>query len=326
MIIQFQENRVRRAYFGGKRIDAFKGNPTGEDSRYPEEWLASAVTAFNPDCPKENEGLSRCLDGTFFKDVVPAEKMSILVKLLDAAERLVIQCHPTVEFAKTAFHSNFGKTECWYMVEPEPDAYVYLGFKPGITKEKWQTLFLEQDIDGLLNCLHKFPVKKGDLWFVNGGVPHAIGPGCFMIELQEPSDLMVIPEKVTPSGVPLHDQKLHGGLGFEKMFDCFHYNGQTAEEVKALYCRHPKTVLNTPVAIVDADLTEKFGMQRLTVEGSATVDFKEKYAVAVVTAGNGTLCNNGKSYNLKKGDSFYLTENSGILEFCGSLELVFCTC
>ena len=63
----------------------------------------------------------------------------------------------------------------------------------------------------MLSCLHKVPVKPGELWFVDGGIPHAIGAGCFMIELKEPSDLMVIPERQTPSGRKLSDVKLHCG-------------------------------------------------------------------------------------------------------------------
>lgn len=116
MLIKFKENRVRRAYIGGKRIDAFKGKSVCKNSRYPEEWIASSVTAFNPDMPVENEGLSICADGTFFVDKVKNKEFSILVKLLDAAERLVIQCHPTVPFAKkysiqTLVKQNVGI--CW---------------------------------------------------------------------------------------------------------------------------------------------------------------------------------------------------------------------
>lgn len=322
MLIKFKENRVRRAYIGGKRIDAFKGKSVCKNSRYPEEWIASSVTAFNPDMPVENEGLSICADGMFFADKVKNKEFSILVKLLDAAERLVIQCHPTVPFAKKFFNSNFGKTECWYMLEPDLDAYVYLGFKPGITKEKWKKLFNSQDIEGMLDCLHKFNVKKGDLWFVDGGVPHAIGAGCFMIELQEPSDLMVIPERVTPSGMVLKDEKLHCGLGFDKMFDCFEYKGMTADDVKKMYYRHPETQINTLTSIVDRTLTEKFSMKRLCVNEKAVMNLNDKYAVAVVTDGEGVIVDGGTEYAIKKGDSFYMSENSGELKLKGNFEII----
>jgi len=179
MVFSFKENRVRRAYTGGMQIDKFIGKEICKDSNMPEEWLASTVTAFNPDYePVENEGLSICSNGEIFKDVLEENcekilgkrlnekycgKASILVKLLDSAERLVIQCHPTVPFAKEHFNSDFGKTECWYFLDTKPEACVYLGFKEGITKEKWVALFENQDVEGMLNCLHKIPVKKGVL-------------------------------------------------------------------------------------------------------------------------------------------------------------------
>lgn len=340
MILTFKENRVRRAYYGGKRIDRFAGKSLCEDSRYPEEWIASTVEAFNPDCPVKGEGLSICADGVSFKEILENNtekilgkrlndrhdgKLSILVKLLDAAERLVIQCHPTVPFAKEHFGSNFGKTECWYMLDTEPDAHVYLGFKPDVTKEKWQSLFEKQDVEGMLDCLHKFPVKKGELWFVEGGIPHAIGEGCFMIELQEPSDLMVIPERFTPSGVQLADVKLHCGLGFEKMFDCFLYSGADAAETKKRYCRVSQFEKNNVTTVVDSSLTEKFALKCLRVEGETDIDLKDSYAICIVTEGEGTLSGEDETpITLQKSNSFFITANSGRLTFKGNMDIVLC--
>lgn len=339
MIYKFKENRVRRAYNGGKRIDSFKCKAVCEDGRYPEEWLASVVEAFNPDMPVENEGLSVCEDGTLLRDILTKNpekvlgerlckryngKQSILVKLLDSAERLVIQCHPTISFAKKYFNSDFGKTECWYMLDCDEDACVYLGFKAGITKEKWIELFKKQDTDGMLDCLHKFSVKKGDLWFVSGGIPHAIGGGCLMIELQEPSDLMVIPEKITPAGIILAEQKLHGGLGFEKMFDCFEYKGYSEEEIRNKYYRRSQFADNTFSDIVGEALTKSFSMKALRVNGETTVDFGDSYAVAVVTAGSGTLETKNEKFKFKKSDNFLISANSKTLKFCGNMDIVFC--
>ena len=339
MIYKFKENRVWRAYTGGKRIDEFYGKQKCEDSRRPEEWIASTVEAFNPDKPTKNEGLSICEDGVFFKDILennPEEllgtelcnkhngKQSILVKLLDSAERLVIQCHPTIAFAKEYFNSDFGKTECWYMLNCEDDACVYLGFKPSITKEKWINLFEKQDVQGMLECLHKFPVKKGELWFVAGGVPHAIGGGCLMVELQEPSDLMVIPERVTPAGVVLAEQKLHGGLGFEKMFDCFEYVGYSAEETKEKYYRQSNFLENELTSIVDDDLTESFVMKELYVKGTTKIDLENKYAVVIVTEGKGQLKNANAILDIEKSNNFFVSANSGELQFIGDLKLLFC--
>lgn len=339
MIVKFEENRVRRAYIGGARIDRFVGKKTAEDGRYPEEWLASAVEAFNPDMPKAGEGISTTAQGESFRDLLSERgeellgarcfardggKMSLLVKLLDSAERLVIQCHPTVAFAREHMGSPFGKTECWYILDAEASAHVYLGFKEGITREKWEALFQAQDVEGMLACLHRFPVKAGDLWFVAGGVPHAIGGGSFMIELQEPSDLMVIPERITPSGVVLAEKKLHGGLGFEKMMEVYSYEGLSEEETRKRYFRHPEDVQNRFVPIVDLSLTDKFSMSRLHVGGEAKADLSDRYAIAVVTDGSGTLLCEGDRVALKKGDNFFISANAGELFLHGDMELVFC--
>ena len=340
MVYRFKENRVRRAYTGGKQIDEFLGKENAQNSNCPEEWLASAVTAFNPDYePIENEGLSVCQNGEFFKNVLEknTEKilgerlnkkhrgdMSILVKLLDSAERLVIQCHPTIPFAKKHFNSNFGKTECWYFLDTEPNAAVYLGFKEGITKEKWMSLFENQDIDGMLGCLHKIPVNKGDLWFVDGGVPHAIGAGCFMVELQEPSDLMVIPEKQTPSGRVLSEAKLHCGLGFGKMFDCFVYEGLTQQEIENRYFRKTKLIENKIVPIVDSSFTNKFLMNGLRVNGKVNLSLGDTYAVCIVTEGECLLQCGAEKIPLKKGQSFLIGADSGNIAFSGKSDIIMC--
>ena len=205
MIAKLLPNRVRRTYLGGGRIDAFCGTagrarspsaPNGgrgatalPEMPMPEDWMASTVTAFNGTFEIEGEGLGRLEDGRLVKDVIGA--LPILVKLLDSDERLVIQAHPTVPCAKRLFNSPVGKTECWYFLPgTAPDACVYLGFKPGVTHEKWKSAFEAQD--GLLEMLHRIPVAAGDFVFVDGGMPHAIGGGCFLIELQEPSDLMLV--------------------------------------------------------------------------------------------------------------------------------------
>lgn len=334
MIYKFKENRVWRAYTGGRRLDNFYGKQPCKSGRMPEEWLASTTEAFNPDRLLKGEGLSVCEDGRIFRDVLSEnpEKIlgkalcgqSILVKLLDSDERLAIQCHPTADFAKKHFGSRFGKTECWYMLNCGENACVYLGFKPGITKKKWKNLFEKQDIDGMLDCLHKFQVKPGELWFVNGGMPHAIGGGCFMIELQEPTDLMVIPEKVTPAGIPLSEQKLHGGLGFDKMFDCFDYTGYTKEEIKHKYYRKPVLRDNKLTEIVGKELTESFSMEALRVNGVAKADLGEHYAVAVVTEGIGKFKTSDEAFKLKKSSNFFISADSGSLEFSGDMELIFC--
>lgn len=300
MIAKLQPNRVRRTYLGGGRIDALTGfTPDGSDGALrPEDWMASTTTAYNGTVEIAGEGLGRLEDGRLVKDVVGT--LPILVKLLDSDERLVIQAHPTVPYARAKMHSDVGKTECWYFLPgTAPDACVYLGFREGITKARWQKAFAEQK--GLVDLLHRVPVKTGDFVFVDGGVPHAIGAGCFMIELQEPSDLMVVAERFTPSGRAIPEGKLHGGLGFEEMFNVYTYAGVSYEALCAQYVKRAVGTAPGATRILGPDLTDKFQMWRL--EGETRLALARPGAVAVVTAGAGTL--NGLP--VAKGDRLVLS-------------------
>ena len=375
MIAKLLPNRVRRTYLGGGRIDAFCGTagrarspsaPNGgrgatalPEMPMPEDWMASTTTAFNGTLEIEGEGLGRLEDGRLVKDVVGT--LPILVKLLDSDERLVIQAHPTVPCAKRLFNSTVGKTECWYFLPgTAPDACVYLGFKPGVTREKWEEAFwggsqLVATAAGAINCappdllsfLHRIPVAAGDFVFVDGGMPHAIGGGCFMIELQEPSDLMVVAERVTPSGRRIPDAKMHGGVGWKAMFDVYEYGGATYEEVCERYVRRaaggsrssataaetaaPHTggsqlvatvagAINcTPpvIKILGQELTDKFEMWRVT--GGGRVTLPRDRSVAVVTDGAGAV--NGHA--VVKGDRLLIAEESQIA-VTGTTTLIVC--
>lgn len=316
MIYKLKENRVYRTYFGGKHIDAFLGKETAEDSHFPEDWTASLVKAFNPGREDITEGYGKTEDGREIREICE-RKARCLVKLLDAAERLVIQVHPTRALAKEFFNSEYGKTECWYFLSCDKDAHVYIGFKEGVTPEGWRDVFDRQDIPAMLNMLHKIPVKEGDCIFVEGGVPHAIGAGCFMIEVQEPSDLMGITERQTPSGLPLPEIKLHGGIGVDKMMQLFIYEGQTEDAVKKKYSLTGKEISKGVKAIVDDSRTDKFSLTELTNGACASVGGLS--GVAIVTEGEGMLC----SLAVKKGDRLYF-ENEEALTLSGDCKVVVC--
>lgn len=326
MIYKLMPTRVYRAYSGGENLDKWEQKDSPKISRFPEDWLASVTLAYNPDRPIDGEGLSKTVEGFYLKDIIDSNtetmlgnyaEMSLLFKLLDSHERLVIQAHPTVEFAKKHFRSQYGKTECWYILND--NGYVYLGFKEGITKEYWKQLFENQDISAMLDCLHKFEVRKGNMIFVDGGVPHAIGAGCFLAELQEPTDLMVIPERITPAGVVLNEQKLHCGLGFDKMFECFEYNGRSRKETSKKYFLKTQKIDNYLSSLVDKSITDKFRLLKLEISREY-VFVPQSYCIILVTMGKIMLNN----LPLEKNDRVFVPFCEEKLKFSGDGEVLIC--
>lgn len=120
-----KETRVWRTYRGGKMLDEFLGKDTAEDTFYPEDWISSFVEAKNKNYIP-GEGITRViLDGEelpITEAVSPDDfgegrgESGVLIKLLDAAERLGIQVHPTPEFSRKSFGTDYGKTECWHIL------------------------------------------------------------------------------------------------------------------------------------------------------------------------------------------------------------------
>jgi mannose-6-phosphate isomerase len=121
----------------------------------------------------------------------------MLIKYLDAKEPYLLQAHPTRSFAKRMWNSDFGKEESWYVIGIREDVkeppYILLGFKEGVTRADVEKYYAQDDLRSLEMLCHKIPVKPDEVYFVGGGVPHALGEGCFVIEVQEPSDITAYP-------------------------------------------------------------------------------------------------------------------------------------
>lgn len=311
------ETRAYRTYRGGKLIDQFLGKENPQDSFQPEDWISSFTEAKNKNYIP-NEGITRVLDQgeeRLITEVVGPREFGegrkdagVLVKYLDSAERLGIQVHPTKKYAKEVFSSTYGKTEAWYILDTrEEGGTVYLGFKEYVTAELWKELFAKQDIAGMLDAMHCFKVQKGDMILVTGGTPHAIGAGCFLLEIQEPSDYTMRVEKVTLAGEVLTPNQIHYGVGEEKMLACFEYLPRTEEEIRsAFFIQHPVDEQGVQELISYED-TPCFRLKRVF---GTTVSFCEDHFVTVISLENeGAILMEGKEYPVKRGDKYFLPAN-----------------
>lgn len=108
----------------------------------------------------------------------------LLIKLIDAKDRLSIQVHPDNEYALRV-EGEYGKTEMWYVVDCEPGAELIYGFNRELTRDELRRRIEDNTLTEVCNFV---PVKKGDVFFIEAGTLHAIGAGILIAEVQQNSN------------------------------------------------------------------------------------------------------------------------------------------
>ncbi len=333
--LKLKGERVWRTYVGGRMIDRLHGKEQGEDGHFPEEWMYSVTRAANAGREEIVEGISSLDDGSSrtLKEVLerqPDEMLGashvkkwgvtpgVLIKIIDSRERLTIQVHPDKEKARELFHSPFGKTECWHILgtreDMDEEACIYLGFKEGITRDLWESCFEKQDYETMLSLLNRIPVKPGETYLVRGGVPHAIGAGCLLIEIQEPTDYTIRVEKVTPSGFQIDDRMCHQGLGFKRMFECFTFEGESQERTKEKFCIRPQRLSQDSgdrYELAGYGDTPCFRMEKLILEGDIGLKGEGGFSCLYVVSGKGILKTESRQYPLEKHGQFFIPAEAG---------------
>jgi len=128
----------------------------------------------------------RLVLGEKYTPSAPNEGLPVLLKFIDANDRLSIQVHPDDEYAKEHEDGKLGKTEMWYVIDAKPDATVVHGFTEDYGNEKIHQAILKNKHGGLYR---EVKVKKGDVVFVPAGTVHALNGGLVVAEIQQHSDL-----------------------------------------------------------------------------------------------------------------------------------------
>jgi mannose-6-phosphate isomerase len=110
-------------------------------------------------------------------------RFPLLVKILDARDKLSIQVHPPAAVA-AQLHGE-PKTEMWFIAKADRDAALYVGVKPGVDRAAFAAAIKDGAVE---EVVHRLPVKAGDFIFVPSGRLHAIGAGLVIFEIQQNSD------------------------------------------------------------------------------------------------------------------------------------------
>lgn len=338
-LVLLPPNRVWRTYPGGRMLDTLAaGAPAGVDGHFPEDWIASTTRAINPGREQVTaEGISRVLVGGESHDFAallardPAYFLGaahvarhgatpqLLVKLLDPGIRLHFQVHPTAGFARAFLGATSGKTEAYHVLATRPEVaepYLYLGFQRPPSRNELRRMIETQDIAALEACFDRIPVKPGDTYLVPGGVPHALGEGIFLVEIQEPSDLVVRCE-FARGGYVLPEPARFMGRGLEFCLDVFDLAAWPPGRLAAQAACPPRDRQSLGSAswretLIGPDLTPFFRVGKTHLREPVVLAASSAW-IGVVTAGTVALTAGGETHLLNRYDKFFCPAGLGPL-------------
>ena len=175
--------------WGGRKLADLFGKKLPPNKRIGESWEivdrpeAQSIVARGPLKGKTLHELWTEERSSIFGEVHDAPRFPLLIKLLDANERLSLQVHPPVRIARKL--GGEPKTEFWYVAAADTGAELLLGLHDAITRDQFETALREGTA---ADYAHKVRVKSGDTAFLPAGRLHAISPGNLLIEIQQNSD------------------------------------------------------------------------------------------------------------------------------------------
>lgn len=305
-------NRVERFFLGGGALDQWQGLDSAQaygDGAYSEELLVNTSPYIGPGRPQLQgfslvEGSRRTLRSLIQED--PAGFLGpevaqayggecpALCKAGDSTGRLILQYHPTAAFSKRYLHCAFGKTEAWYFLQTRDQEvrYCYAGFKPGVTRRDFEGMVARNDVDGMLDTIHKVPFDLGDVILVPAGTIHAMGPGVTFLEVHEPCDYTMRFERDN-YGQPMTDNDMHYGLGFKALFDGLDFTPYTAEEIQRKVRFAPRLLEAGPGwkrwSLLSPGDCPEFAMEKVSLQGRYPLYALGRYQLVIALRGEASV-------------------------------------
>src|SRR5579862_363748 len=214
------------------------------------------------------------------------EHFPLLIKILDAREKLSLQVHPPA--AKAAALGGEPKTELWYVAEAEAGAELYVGLRKGCTREEFTAR-----IHGgaVADCFHRVPVRAGDVMFLPSGRVHGLGAGMVIFEIQQNSDTTYRVFDWNRFGLDGKPRQLHDEQSLESIqFDDFEPDLVRPEPVPG----HLSRTRLVSDALFNVELGEFLSGQDYPMVGG------EMQIIGVVSGAVSVQCG-GESLNLQAG-------------------------
>lgn len=229
------------------------------------------------------------------------ERFPLLVKLINSKEALSVQVHPNDSYSRR-HEGDIGKTEAWYVIEASEESELVVG-----TKHCSRDEFAEAIVNGTADkFLNRVKVKKGDVFFIESGLVHAIGKNMIIAEIQQNCDITYRLYDYN-RGRELHIKKAMEVIDFDLKADAVgkawtHHQGWSMSKI--CKCQHFALELYS----IDNKFEESSSLKR--------------FHIITCVEGNGTIEAGDFKENLKVGDSLLIPAAMGQYSICGKLKFL----
>ena len=300
------ENLYYERIWGGKDLEKFRDNvPEGVIG---ESWDIA--------CHKNGTGkvANGKLKGKGFDEIIKEyghkllgnaidtdKDFPLLIKLITAKDKLSVQVHPDDEYAAKV-ENDLGKTEAWYVIDAEEGASLIVGTKD-CDKEKFKKAIEDENLEPYLN---KIKVKKGDFFYVQSGLVHAICEGILIAEIQQSSD----------TTYRVYDYNRGREIHVSKALDVidFSLKGENSNGITIKNDGYDKTYLC---------LGKYFTIQKYDIKSNVKEESDtDRFYLFTCVDGEGTIKYADGEEKISMGDSIFIPASLGKYELCGKFTLL----
>lgn len=295
---------IKDYLWGGARLKQEFGFKT-DLTKAAEGWMLSIHK------DGTNTVLNGALKGKPLNEVLEAfgeksQNFPILIKLIDAKDKLSVQVHPSDEFA-LKHEGEPGKTEMWYIVDCEPGAELVFGFNKDITGAEFKERIEQNTLTDVLNYVQ---VQKGDVFFIKSGTLHAIGGGILIAEIQQNSNTTYRVSDYGRLGADGKPRQLHIDKALEV----------TSLLKSGDFCQSFLPQQRDCYTTQKLAVCEYFTVEKINLNGTFKIN-NDYFVSLLVLDGAATIKYDKKDLNVKKGDSIYIP--SGVTcQITGKAEII----
>ncbi len=290
---------LKRARWGGRRLTTCLNKNLGQENDYAESWEISDLHA-DQSIVEQGEymgwSLHRLVEersSELLGEHASLNQFPLLMKFLDAQDRLSLQVHPNNSQAKMIDEKENGKAEAWVIIDAIPGSRLYTGLKKDVTQTIFEEALCTRTSE---RCLHSYEVHSGDVIFNPAGTVHAIGEGILLAEVQQPSDITfrLFDWKRLDSNGKLRDLHINEGL------TCINFEQGPVNPTP------PQILSEGKYSLEELVRCEQFIIRRHQATVSFCLSTENRFRALMVLAGMASLQVASKKFHLSTGSTILI--------------------